>query len=187
MATRYIAFLRAVNVGGRSMKMADLRMCFEDLGLRNVGTVIQSGNAYFDAGRGSRAALVARIEAAIGSRFGFEVPTILRTCEEVEATLKVAGAQYVDGRPVVDKERIVMFLDRAVPRAELPISTSRGDVAVSQLIEVGAHGTDAIVAVRRIDGRMTNYATFVEKQLAARGTGRWLHTTAQILNVARET
>jgi len=187
MATRYIAFLRAVNVGGRSMKMADLRVCLEDLGLRDVGTVIQSGNAYFDAGRGSRAALVARIEVAIGSRFGFEVPTILRTCDEVEATLAAAGAKYVDGQPLVDKERLVMFLDRAVPQIDLPISTPRGDVVVSRLIDVGTHGSDVIVEVRRIDGRMTNYATFVEKQLAARGTGRWLHTTARILNVARDT
>ena len=43
--TRYIAFLRAINVGGHTVKMDQLRALFEELGLSNVETFIASGNA----------------------------------------------------------------------------------------------------------------------------------------------
>jgi len=46
----YIAFLRAINVGGhRKIKMADLRALIESLGFQNVKTYIQSGNTVFAA------------------------------------------------------------------------------------------------------------------------------------------
>ena len=46
----YVALLRAVNVGGTKLPMADLRALLEGLGLTNVRTYLQSGNALFDAG-----------------------------------------------------------------------------------------------------------------------------------------
>ena len=42
---RFVAFLRAINVGGRNVKMEQLRRIFESIGLTNVETVIASGNA----------------------------------------------------------------------------------------------------------------------------------------------
>jgi uncharacterized protein (DUF1697 family) len=48
----YVALLRAVNVGGTRLPMAELRSMLEGLGLRNVRTYLQSGNAVFDAGPG---------------------------------------------------------------------------------------------------------------------------------------
>ncbi len=45
---RYIALLRAVNVGGRTVKMDRLRVLFEEMKLRNVETFIASGNVIFE-------------------------------------------------------------------------------------------------------------------------------------------
>ena len=48
--TRYIALLRGVNVGGRNrLPMAQWRALLSDMGLQNVATYIQSGNAVFDS------------------------------------------------------------------------------------------------------------------------------------------
>jgi uncharacterized protein (DUF1697 family) len=47
--TRYIAFLRAINVGGHNVKMDYLRELFESLGYVNVQTFIASGNVIFDS------------------------------------------------------------------------------------------------------------------------------------------
>ena len=72
----YVALLRAVNVGGTKVPMADLRALLEGLGLRNVRTYLQSGNAVFDAGDGSEPAAVlataieVRIERDLGPRVG---------------------------------------------------------------------------------------------------------------------
>ena len=45
--TQYIALLRGINVGGHTVRMEDLRPLFEELGLENVRTYIQSGNVFF--------------------------------------------------------------------------------------------------------------------------------------------
>ena len=61
----YVAFLRAINVGGTAViKMDDLRRQFEKLGFTNVTTVLASGNVLFDA-KGSAAAVTKAI-ASIG-------------------------------------------------------------------------------------------------------------------------
>jgi len=49
---RYVAFLRGINVGGRTMKMADLEACFDEMGFDDVTTVLQTGNVVFSSSRG---------------------------------------------------------------------------------------------------------------------------------------
>jgi uncharacterized protein (DUF1697 family) len=46
--SRFIAFLRAINVGGHTVKMDDLRQLFEALGFSGVETFIASGNVVFE-------------------------------------------------------------------------------------------------------------------------------------------
>ena len=60
--SRYIAFLRAVNVGGRIVKMEELRKHFAALGLANAETLIASGNVIFDSAAKSATGLQKRIE-----------------------------------------------------------------------------------------------------------------------------
>ena len=71
----YVALLRAVNVGGTKLPMADLRALLEGLGLTDVRTYLQSGNAVFEARDAEPAAALAtaietRIERDIGPRVG---------------------------------------------------------------------------------------------------------------------
>lgn len=82
---RHIAFLRAINVGGNTVKMEVLRACFEALGFASVETFIASGNVIFDARRGVAAALETKIESALESDLGFRVDCFLRTPSEVAA------------------------------------------------------------------------------------------------------
>ena len=53
---RYIAFLRAVNVGGRIVKMDELREHFAAAGFSDVETFIASGNVIFSSSAKSTAA-----------------------------------------------------------------------------------------------------------------------------------
>ena len=73
-----LALLRAVNVGGRKLPMAELRELCGRLGWTNVATYIQSGNIVFEA-TGGDAALEKALEQAIESEFGLDVPVIVRT------------------------------------------------------------------------------------------------------------
>ncbi|MEZ5154082.1 DUF1697 domain-containing protein [Rhodococcus zopfii] len=69
---RYVALLRGINVGGITIRMADLRDVFTGLGYGNVRTVLASGNVVFDAGGTDPGASKAEIEAALESRFGYQ-------------------------------------------------------------------------------------------------------------------
>ncbi|MFE0317198.1 DUF1697 domain-containing protein, partial [Streptomyces albogriseolus] len=65
MATRYAALLRGINVGGgKKVPMAELRGLLESLGLRDVRTYLQSGQAAFTAGHGGEESLAADLSGA---------------------------------------------------------------------------------------------------------------------------
>lgn len=85
---KYVAFLRAINVGGHTVRMEDLRRLFESLGFANVETFIASGNVIFDAPRGNVKALERKIESSLEQALGYEVATFLRTTEELAAVAR---------------------------------------------------------------------------------------------------
>jgi uncharacterized protein (DUF1697 family) len=80
---KYIAFLRAINVGGRNVKMEVLRELFSGMSFSNVESFIASGNIIFDSPSTDRAALEQKIEAGLKAGLGYEVDTFIRTPAEV--------------------------------------------------------------------------------------------------------
>lgn len=82
---RYVAFLRAVNVGGRVVKMDALRRNFEAEGFTGVETFIASGNVIFDTKAKPGHALETRIESALKKALGYDVPTFVRPLADVVA------------------------------------------------------------------------------------------------------
>src|SRR6185295_5105887 len=86
--SKVFAFLRAINVGGHTVKMDALRKEFEALGLGSVETFIASGNVIFESRSKDLGTLEKTIERRLQKAFGFEVRTFLRTGDELAA---VAG------------------------------------------------------------------------------------------------
>lgn len=82
---KYIAFLRAINVGGHIVKMDYLRSLFEALEFANVETFIASGNVIFESKSKNTGALEKKIEAHLRDALGYEVATFIRTDREVKA------------------------------------------------------------------------------------------------------
>lgn len=80
---RYVAFLRAVNVGGRIVKMDELRGLFAEAGLSEVETFIASGNVIFSTSAKATPALEQKIEAHLKKALGYDVPALVRTTAEV--------------------------------------------------------------------------------------------------------
>lgn len=84
--TECIALLRGINVGrAKRIAMADLRNLLEGLGCTEVRTILNSGNAVFQAPKISTRALASDIAAAIQARFGFPVPVLVHTAREFNA------------------------------------------------------------------------------------------------------
>ena len=82
---QYLAFLRAINVGGHTVKMDQLRRLFEALGFANVETFIASGNVIFTSPSKSAKALEQKIEKHLHESLGYEVATFIRTTAELAA------------------------------------------------------------------------------------------------------
>ena len=97
-AHRSIAFLRAINVGGRRVKMDALRAIVAELGYAEVETFIASGNVIFRAGRTTPAALEAELEAHLRASLGYEVETFVRT--DAELAEIAAFDPFPDSGPV---------------------------------------------------------------------------------------
>ncbi len=80
---RSITFLRAINVGGHTVKMDRLRALFEALGLANVETFIASGNVIFDSPHKPTQTLEQEIERHLRASLGYEVATFIRSTAEL--------------------------------------------------------------------------------------------------------
>ena len=80
---RYVAFLRAINVGGHTVKMAALRASFEALGFGGVATFIASGNVLFDSTAKDESKLERVVERALEADLGYPVETFVRSMPEL--------------------------------------------------------------------------------------------------------
>ena len=108
--TRYVALLRAVNVGGTGkLPMTELRAMCEAAGFADVRTYIASGNVVFDSQLAETAVKV-RLEAALAEYAGKPVGVILRTGAEMAAVLAANPFAHVASNRVV-----AYFLDAPPP------------------------------------------------------------------------
>jgi uncharacterized protein (DUF1697 family) len=179
----YIAFLRAVNVGGRKVEMARLRVELGELGLGPVRTYIASGNVFFSAPPApkgpKRAALRSRLEERMRSAFGFEVPTALYTLTEVEDAY--AAAPFGTMTRAEDERFNLLFTTGELDPKRLPLASPKGDWEV-----LGVHDATAYLLYRLPDGRgPANPVPVLEKAFGVQGTGRFHHTVEKIIAAAK--
>lgn len=85
--TRLVAFLRAINVGGHTVKMDALRGLFESLGYSDVQTFIASGNVIFETSAKNPHTLEVQIEKQLKASLGYEVSAFIRNGPELAAIL----------------------------------------------------------------------------------------------------
>lgn len=167
--TNYVALLRAVNVGGHQLKMAELKRIALELGLEAPRTFIASGNLLFASSK-SEAALKTQLEAAVGAHMGVDVGVMIRSAGEL--------AQVVEANPFATEagNRVVaIFLDEAPP----------ADAAAA-----AKNVADERLAL----GRREIYVHFPGGQgrsklkipAAARGTARNMNSVSKLAELARE-
>ena len=84
---QYIAFLRGIN-GGLTLKMAELRKLFENVGFTGIKTVLATGNVIFNASQSNRTEIASQIERAVASAYNYETVAILYTKDELRDLLE---------------------------------------------------------------------------------------------------
>jgi uncharacterized protein (DUF1697 family) len=122
---KYVALLRGINVGGRVVKMAELTVLFEALGLTRVQTVLQSGNVVFEGG--SAATHKTSIEAGLSKRFHYPA--------KVQVYSLVALKKIVDACPFQSSSEYhsyIIFFENGLEK-QLMIDASNLDKTSEQV------------------------------------------------------
>ncbi len=81
----YIAFLRSINVGGRNVKMAELRLAFTNLGFADAQTVLASGNVVFQSPDPPD---IEALQAGLRAAFDMEIGVVVRSLAELRAMVE---------------------------------------------------------------------------------------------------
>ncbi len=179
--TVVVALLRGVNLGGhQKIAMADLRGLCESLGLCDVRTHLNSGNAIFRTKERDLGKLARRIEEAIERKVGFRPAVILRTCVELrEAVAKNPFAK----RPGLDPSKLaVTFLasdpGQAIRDAVLKIPAEPEEVRID--------GREMYIYFPNGMGRPKLKIPMIERTLKTPTTARNWNTARRLLEMAEE-
>jgi uncharacterized protein (DUF1697 family) len=171
---RLIAFLRAINVGGRNVTMAELRGVFEALGLKEVETFIASGNVIFASASKDIEALQRKIESQLLRSLGYEVKAFLRTVSEVAAIAryKPFNESQLKSATALNVAFLAGPLDAAAEKSLLALRTEIDD------FHVQGREVYWLCKVRQSDSKFSN--TRFEKMLNTRATWRNINTVARL-------
>ena len=178
--TEYVAFLRGINVGGkRLIKMEDLRVVVESLGLKNVRTFIASGNVLFDTSQTNRDALTRKIEKKLLAAFGHDVPVVLQTIAELKDILRAGPFKKI--KPSADAMLCVTLLV-AEPKAgpKLPFQSEKENLEVLAIKNRAAF----ILCRRKKNGSFAFPNNFLEKEFGVVATTRQWNTIVRIVDFA---
>ena len=162
---RHIALLRGINVGkAKRVAMADLRALAEGLGFTGVRTLLNSGNAVFDAPAGTPAAHAQRLRAAILEKTGVDCEVVVKTAVDLAAAI----AEHPLRRHADDDARmLVMFTQEASALAL--IKPLEDEDWAPEAFAVGRHAAWLWCANGIIESRIQKA---VVKVLGTRGTAR---------------
>ena len=177
--TRFAAFLRAVNVGGRKLSMDELRGACADVGLEEAQTYIQSGNVAFSSGLRSAAKVEALLEGALLDRTGLDITVIARTAAELA---KVVADPPWAPTALGPTRLIVVFLKTApTGRAgPLDLSSYGPETAVRK-------GKELYIDYVNGQGRSKVTNAVLERLLGVRCTARNWNTVEKMLALAGST
>lgn len=175
--TEWVALLRGVNVGGITVRSAELSDVFTDLGFAAVRTVLASGNVVFetDAAASRRAELKATIESALRQRFGYDAWIVIVTLTE----LRTAADGFPFDAEDASRQPWVIFCVDAATRDEL-LSAARDLDAGTDPVAPG----EGVVYWNPVKGTTTDspFAKIIARATyKARTTNRNLRTLRRIL------
>jgi uncharacterized protein (DUF1697 family) len=174
--TRQIALLRGINLGARAVGMAELRTALEARGHEHVRTLLRSGNVVLTSPE-TGAALAERLERELTEAFGFSIPAVVRTRDELAEAIARDPLGGVADNP---SRYTVTFFSEPVPAAR-----------VRELQQLAVPPEALAAAGRELytwhpDGlaRSALAAELARKRAGAIGTSRNWNTVTKLLALA---
>jgi uncharacterized protein (DUF1697 family) len=138
---QHIAFLRAVNVGKRQVKMAALRTWLEDDGFTDVETYIQTGNVRVGTTLRSAAKVEQRMESLLAAHCGFDVPCIMFSPRQL--TQVYQDAMAIEPPSYADRDNarryVVFFKDAPTARQVTECAAYEAPLEKAWIVGRAAH------------------------------------------------
>ncbi len=173
MTTR-ILLVRAVNVGGAKLPMAEFRELLTGLGGEHVRTYIASGNAVLDV-PGDAATFDRAVEKALTEKYGYVREVISRTPDELEVALKAHPFEIVEPKFSYIAPLTGTPSEEAIAKAkEVPTGDDQWEVI----------GADLHIRFANGAGRAELDMNKVLKRLGVQGTARNLNTVQALIEMA---
>lgn len=167
--TNYVALLRAVNLFGRPLLMADLKRIAEEVGFGSPRTFIASGNLLFASNKGERE-IKSALEAAVERHMGKPIGAMIRTATEMAAAANANPFADQPGNRVV-----AIFLDNAPAKDALDGARNVAD----ERIALGKRE----IYVHYPSGQGPSKLVI---PAATKGTARNMNTVAKLAELARD-
>jgi uncharacterized protein (DUF1697 family) len=171
--TRYVSFLRGINVGGKTVKMDKLKSVFESLGFTDVKTLLASGNVIFLSEETDAKILNKKIEAALHEAWGFDISVTNRTIKYIQ--------ELIESNPfktITDDAGIRLYVTflKEDNRSNLviPYESPKKDYRI-----VSATG-DEVFMIVEADGKTTDAMDFLDKKFGKKVTTRNWNTVVKI-------
>jgi uncharacterized protein (DUF1697 family) len=173
---KFVAFLRAINVGNHTVKMDQLRTLFDELGFANVETFIASGNVIFDSKTTNTRALELKIEKHLEKSLGYKVATFVRSVSELSA---VVGYQpFSEDELVADGNTLFVCFVADKPTKE---STKKLLSCASAIDGFHINEREVYWLYRRKNGESKFYGPPLERTLGMQTTVRNANTIKRLV------
>jgi len=177
---KYISVLRGINVGGhKKILMADLKDLYAKLGFSDVVSYIQSGNVVFESSEKDVDQLKISIENAISSRYGFDVPVIIRTHSEIKAAVESHPFGEFDLK--TDGSKYFLTLLSEVPHKDKCNALLTLVKSPEKLVIVGKH---IYIHYPNGAGRTKLTNTLIENKLNVSATARNWKTVMKLIELS---
>lgn len=179
---RVIVLLRAVNVGGCVLRMADLKHVLAECGCVNAQTLLQSGNAVCEVtGRGGSTfnrKLESTIASELQSRLGITSDVFVRTADEWDESIAANPFEEARTDPA---HMVLMTLKEAAPVGALQAV----EKAIKGRERVHTHGRSMFIVYPDGIGTSKLSNAAIEKAIGVRGTARNWNTVLRLQALVR--
>jgi len=178
--TRYIAFLRAINVGGRNrVAMRDLLGVLDALGLEGGRSLLQSGNLVFLAEGRSGVELERLLEEKTAARLSLRTEYMVRSAEEWE---RIVARNPFREEAERDPGRLLVMFFKDEPGKDAMTALQ---AAIKGPERAHVDGKQAYVVYPEGQGRSKLTVDLIERRLQTRGTGRNWNTVVKLAEMLR--
>lgn len=178
----YLALLRGINVGKKTIKMEDLRKLMESSGYKNIKTYIQSGNVFFEHTEKGKVKLAAALETLIEKHYGFDVTVFITDINDM--------TQAVNNNPLTERD----FIEEGTKKLYVTFLSQKPMDENMEKLRQAPIGNDIIKLVNNVlyfkleckasESKLTN--NLIESKLKVKATTRNWNVTVKLLSIMEE-